>query len=52
VILGLNRGDLLLVVFIFGLIYVAGLLPRIAARIAGADGKDTKGAGPAEPNGE
>ncbi|MBX3207656.1 MAG: hypothetical protein KF764_21580 [Labilithrix sp.] len=34
-ILGFTRGELLLVAFIFGLIYVAGLLPKIAARLAG-----------------
>jgi hypothetical protein len=46
--LGLTRGEVLLVVFIFGLIYVAGLLPRIAARLAG---RDEEGA-PAKPNRE
>jgi hypothetical protein len=30
---GLTRGELLLVAWIFGLIYVAGLLPKIAARL-------------------
>jgi hypothetical protein len=39
VIFGLTRGELLLVVFIFGLIYVSGLLPKIAARFGGGDGK-------------
>ena len=34
-ILGLNRGELILVAIIFGLIYAAGLLPKIAARRAG-----------------
>jgi hypothetical protein len=48
VIFGLTRGEILLVAFIFGLIYVAGLLPKIAARLAG--GKD-EGA-PAKSNGE
>ncbi|HVH42237.1 MAG TPA: hypothetical protein VM925_07825 [Labilithrix sp.] len=38
-IFGLTRGELLLVVFIFGLIYVAGLLPKIAARLGGGHGK-------------
>jgi hypothetical protein len=39
VILGLTRGDLILVGLIFGLIYLSGLLPRIAKRL-GADSKD------------
>ena len=30
---GLSRGELLLVVFIFALIYTAGLLPKITARL-------------------
>jgi hypothetical protein len=34
---GLTRGEILLVVFIFGLVYVAGLLPKIAARLAPND---------------
>lgn len=47
-ILGLTRGEFLLVAFIFGLIYVAGLLPRIAARLTSATNDegtaaDTKG---------
>ena len=42
VILGLTRGELLLVAFIFGLIYVAGLLPKIAAKLArGEDDENT-----------
>ena len=32
---GLTRGEIGLVTFIFGLIYVAGLLPKIALRLAG-----------------
>jgi hypothetical protein len=47
VILGLTRGELLLVAFIFGLIYVAGLLPRIAARLAGKNDET-----PAQPKGD
>jgi hypothetical protein len=31
----MTRGEIALVAFIFGLIYVAGLLPKIAARLAG-----------------
>ncbi len=38
----MTRGELLLVAIIFGLIYSSGLLPKLAARIAG---KDTKGVG-------
>jgi hypothetical protein len=33
----MTRGEILLVAFIFGLVYVAGLLPKIAARLAGPD---------------
>ncbi|MBX3264961.1 MAG: hypothetical protein KIS78_29625 [Labilithrix sp.] len=46
-ILGLTRGELLLVAFIFGLIYTAGLLPKIAARLAGGndDGAAAKSKG-------
>jgi hypothetical protein len=33
VTLGLTRGEILLVAFIFALVYVAGLLPKIAARL-------------------
>ena len=42
--LGLTRGEILLVVFIFALVYLAGLLPRIAARLAGSEtsGKPTR----------
>lgn len=32
---GLTRGEIILVAFIFGLIYAAGLLPKIAARLSG-----------------
>jgi hypothetical protein len=35
VTLGLTRGEIILVAFIFGLIYTAGLLPKIAALLAG-----------------
>lgn len=37
--LGMSRGEIILVSFIFGLIYVAGLLPKIAARLAGDEAK-------------
>lgn len=40
-VFGLTRGELALVGIIFGLIYLAGLLPGIAARLAGKDGEDT-----------
>lgn len=33
---GLTRGEIILVAFIFGLIYTAGLLPKIAARLSSA----------------
>ena len=36
-VLGLNRGEIILVAFIFGLIWVSGWLPRIAARLAGKE---------------
>jgi hypothetical protein len=38
--LGMTNGEIALVAFIFGLIYLAGLLPRIAsiaARLVGGD---------------
>ena len=47
--LGLNRGELVLVVIIFGLIYASGLLPRIASRIAGDEPKPK---GSEEPRGD
>jgi hypothetical protein len=31
---GLTRGEIILVAFIFGLIYTAGLLPKIATRLS------------------
>jgi hypothetical protein len=34
VLFGLTRGEIILVLFIFGLVYSAGLLPKIAARLA------------------
>jgi hypothetical protein len=34
VALGLTRGEIALVAFIFALVYIAGLLPKIAARLA------------------
>lgn len=33
------RGEIVLVAFIFALIYTAGLLPKLAARLAGEDPK-------------
>jgi hypothetical protein len=47
VFLGLNRGELVLVAIIFGLIYASGLLPRIASRIAGSEAKGSE-----EPKGD
>jgi len=35
VTLGLTRGEIILVAFIFGLVYTAGLLPKIAAWLTG-----------------
>ena len=32
---GLTHGELILIVFIFALIYGAGLLPKVAARLSG-----------------
>lgn len=44
---GLTRGEIGLIVFIFGLIYAAGLLPKLAARLSGkpeaASGEDKDG---------
>jgi hypothetical protein len=43
----MTRGEILLVAFIFGLVYVSGLLPKIAARLAGPDKDEaTKPKGP------
>lgn len=48
--LGYSRGEILLVAFIFALIYVAGLLPKIAARIAASGGPEpTPEKAPATP---
>jgi hypothetical protein len=33
----MTRGEVALVAWIFALVYVAGLLPKIAARLAGGD---------------
>ena len=43
--LGLTRGELILVAIIFGLIYTAGLLPKIASRLSDGRGrgKDVSG---------
>jgi hypothetical protein len=35
VTLGLNHGEIILVALIFGLVYTAGLLPKIAAWLTG-----------------
>lgn len=34
----LTRGEIILVAFIFALVYLSGLLPKIAARFSGASG--------------
>ncbi|HEY8073959.1 MAG TPA: hypothetical protein VIF62_07615 [Labilithrix sp.] len=34
---GLTRGEIILIVFIFGLVYSAGLLPKLAARLSKKD---------------
>jgi hypothetical protein len=34
----LTRGEIILVAMIFALIYAAGLVPKIAARLAGSKG--------------
>jgi hypothetical protein len=39
VLFGLTRGEIALIAFIFALVYSAGLLPKLAARLAGG-GKD------------
>lgn len=33
----LTRGEIMLVAFILGLVYLSGLLPKIAARLSGKD---------------
>ncbi|HVJ93814.1 MAG TPA: hypothetical protein VM580_28690 [Labilithrix sp.] len=40
---GLTRGEIVLVLIIFGLIYLAGLLPKIAARMTGGQGEANSG---------
>jgi Sec-independent protein translocase protein TatA len=36
---GLTRGELILIAFIFALVYGAGFLPKLAARLSRASGK-------------
>ena len=38
---GLTRGEIILIAFIFALVYGAGLLPKLAARLSGKQGKPT-----------
>ncbi len=42
---GLTRGEIILVTFIFALVYGAGLLPKLAARLSGSAGKEGKSDG-------
>ena len=44
----MTRGEILLTAFIFALVYLAGLLPKIAARLAGSESSGK----PARPKGE
>ncbi len=39
----MTRGEILLIVFIFALVYGAGHLPRLAARLGGKGSKQDKG---------
>ena len=39
----LTRGEIILVAFILGLVYISGLLPKIAARLAGKEEVKPKG---------
>lgn len=32
---GLTRGEILLIVFVFGLVYISGLLPKLVKRLSG-----------------
>ncbi len=41
--LGLTRGEILLVAFIFALVYGAGLLPKVAALLARSRGGSDEG---------
>jgi Sec-independent protein translocase protein TatA len=41
---GLTHGEIILVAFIFALVYGAGLLPKLAARLSGAS-RSSGGAG-------
>jgi hypothetical protein len=40
---GLTRGEWIMTAFIFALIYSAGLLPKISARLSSAKGDRSKG---------
>jgi hypothetical protein len=35
VLFGLTRGEIMLIVFVFALVYVSGLLPKIVKRLDG-----------------
>jgi hypothetical protein len=35
---GLTRGEIILIAFIFALVYGAGLLPKLTARLTGGEG--------------
>jgi hypothetical protein len=39
-LLGLTKGEIALVVFIFALIYMAGLLPKVVKLIVGREDED------------
>jgi hypothetical protein len=39
---GLTRGEIILIVFIFGLVYSAGWLPKLAARLSPSGDKPPK----------
>jgi Sec-independent protein translocase protein TatA len=45
---GLTRGEIILIAWIFALVYGAGLLPKLAARLGGSTAGSKKG----KPEGE
>ena len=42
---GLTRGEIILIAFVFALVYGAGLLPRLAARLTRAGDRGGAGGG-------
>lgn len=49
---GLTRGELILIAFIFALVYGAGFLPKLAARLSSGLASGRPPAPPSAPAGE